>query len=40
MKNNNMNISCLNEAKYPNINDWQKLFKNEYGHDLLTSIKK
>ena len=40
MKNNNMNVSYLNEAKYPNINDWQKMFKNEYGHDLLTSIKK
>ena len=40
MKNNNMNVSYLNEAKYPNINDWQKMFKNDYGHDLLTSIKK
>ena len=33
MKNNNMNVSYLNEAKYPNINDWQKMFKNEYGHE-------
>ena len=40
MQKNNMNISYLNETKYANNNDWQKLFKNEYGYDLLTSIKK